>query len=224
MPAEYYFMTSLPALGALGEPPPISLGEFLARAGDIETIRRACETVLLEHDLLMRQAALAGEIERVEPAVLSAAQARGEASLEGTLEVEEAEVLRGAGEDRLWAAYYRRVAEVAEALDCDFLRQWAGYEVALRNALVELRARTLELNADDYRVAPELADDAEVEPAVAAWAAADEPLEAMKALDAARWQWLQGHNAWYSFSVDEAAAYARGLVLMTRWHAIARTS
>ena len=222
MQVQYFFMTSLPPLGSLDEPSPMALADLVGRAGDLPEIRAAIAAVLLEHDLLARQAVTTGERDSIEPVVLTAAQARGDEPLPEALQVETgADSARRIGEDLLWEAYYRHVAAEGARLGCGFLSEWAAFEAALRNALVEARAKALNLAADDYKVAVELdrgaADTAAI---VSAWSAADGPLEAQRALDQGRWDWLSRHGGWYSFELDEAAAYARGLVLIRRWQTL----
>ena len=218
MRAQYYFVTSLPVLPTLGEPAPMSLQAFFDRACDEDEVREVVEAVLLEHDLLLRQSVLAGETEDVDPVVLTVSQAKGEEPLPEYLQAEQTDQPRPIGDDATWEAYFRHVADVAARSGCEFLRTWVGFEVALRNDLVAARAKTLDLIPDDYYVAADLADDAaDTGAIVAAWAAAGDPLAAQKALDQGRSEWLDGARAWYSFRIDEAAAYARGLVLLTRW-------
>ncbi len=223
MQAHYYFLTSLPTLPSLGEAPPLSLAEFHDRAGDEVGVSPAVGAVLLEHDLTQRASVLAGEADEAVPVVLSVAQARGEDPLPAFLLAEEDEGgTRPVGDDAMWERYYRYVAATAGRTGCGFLRDWVGFEVALRNALVVARAKVLELSADGYIVAPDLADSgADVSPIVQNWSAACDPLAAQRSLDDGRWTWLSDNGGWFSFRVDEAAAYARALVLLHRWRTIA---
>lgn len=221
---SYYLMTSLPALPRLGEPPPVTLADLRDRAGDEPGAGAAVAAVLLEHDLLQRQGVLAGEIEQPDPVVLSHAQARGEEPLPEAFQGAQGDEARGrtVGDDAVWEAYFRFVAAEGRRLGVEFLERWVGFEVALRNALVQARAKALELPADDYVVAAELAEpDPLVAAIVAAWSAAGNPLAAQKALDQGRWDWLEEHGQRFSFRAGEAAAYARGLVLLHRWNDLA---
>jgi len=219
MKSHYFFLTSLPALPSLGEAPPASLGEFYSRACDEPAVGLAAAAVLLEHDLLGLQSVLSGESDRVDGVVLSAAQVAGTEPLPAFLRPQEqAPGSRVSGEDAMWEAYFRHVVSVGERIGCEFLRRWAGFEVALRNALVVARAKALNLTADEYLVAVELADtSADVAGIVTRWAGAPDPLAATRVLDQGRWAWLAAHGEWFSFRIDEAGAYARGLVLLHRW-------
>jgi hypothetical protein len=217
----YFLMTSLPTLAPLGEAPPVSLERFRGWADEEPGLAEPVEAVLLEHDLLLRQSALTGESEEVSPLVLTAAQAAGEAPLPAPLRVESDQP--GRVEDAVWAAYFRYVDSVGRDHGVEFLIEWTGFEVALRNALVAARAKVLELNADEYIVAPELADPtAEVEATVAQWAGADDPLAAQRALDQGRWEWLDYRSRPFSFGADEPCAYARALVLLDRWRRVSQ--
>ena len=218
MQAQYFFMTSLPSLPPLGEAPPVGLGHLHERASDMGGVREVVDGVLLEHDLMQRQAVLSGEREEVEPVVLTREQVLGEAPLPEYLRGHE-QIARAVGDDAMWEAYFRHLAAEAGRAGCPFLRLWVGFEVALRNALVVARAKALEMTADQYIVAAELGDDqADVGQIVAQWSAAENPLVAQRTLDQGRWDWLAGHGGWFSFRIDETAAYARGLVLLHRWH------
>jgi hypothetical protein len=41
-------------------------------------------------------------------------------------------------------------------------------------------------------------------------------------LDQRRWRWIDENSRYFSFALDELAAYARKLVLIARWHALSR--
>ena len=96
--------------------------------------------------------------------------------------------------------------------------------MALRNAIAEDRAKQLELDVDEYLVAPDLGGDEDCTAAVNEWSAAPDPLAAMKALDSVRWTWLADHDRWFTFQNDELTAYAAKLVLLHRWHRLKQAS
>ncbi|NLF30871.1 MAG: hypothetical protein GX591_08300 [Planctomycetes bacterium] len=227
MAAQYYLLTSLPALPALGEKPPVALAALHERAAEDADPKVAAivAAVLLEHDLLQRQSVLAGERDHAEPVILTALQADGEEPLPPyLLGRESAAGERRIGDDALWEAYFRHVADVASATGSRFLAEWVGFEVALRNALVAARAKNLGLLADEYVVAPDLAaPDADMEATVAAWAGSGDPLSALRALDRGRWDWLAARGPWFTFGPDEVAVYARRLVLLHRWSELSET-
>jgi hypothetical protein len=205
----YYSLTALPALdppGALERIPP---GRPQLLAG----------TLLLGEDLLLREAFHAGEVRAVEPAVLTAEQVRGEEPLPGELEpAEAAEATRALPADVVWDAYYRHAADIAQRQGSEFLREWVGTEVRLRNDLARTRAQALGLQAAPYQVATELQGSAAaVEPALTAWADARDPLAGMRALVAARWRWVEQQEPLYTFEADEYPAYAAKLALLHRW-------
>jgi hypothetical protein len=219
---HYYLLASLPALGDLGEAPPLSCAAFLARLDEVGRPRRLVETVLLADDLLLRDAFLAGEVaedEPLEPLVLTAGQVRDELPLPEFLTVPD-ETEFGQGRkilaDAVWGGYFRHAAALAKKEHNAFLAAWVAFEVALRNALAAQRARALNLDPEDYVVAPDLAEAAP-ENIAAEWTAAGDPLAALRTLDAARWRWLAEHDAWFSFGDDELAVYAARLMLLTRW-------
>lgn len=215
---QYYLITSLPPLDELGSTLPLSLHQLLAHAAEDAGPRAVVEVILLGDDLLQRQAVLSGELEQAEPSVLTPAQLRDDEPLPAFPPGDEDEPPRIA-DDAVWAGYYRHAADVAKAQNSGFLAEWVRHEVALRNAIAEARAKQLELDVDDYLVARELDPDREdCSAAVNEWSAAPDPLAAMKALDNGRWAWLAEHDRWFSFHIDELAAYAAKLVLLHRWH------
>jgi hypothetical protein len=213
-----YFLTALPALPSLGEKPPLRLVELRDRADDLPPIRRVIDAVLLEADLTQRRSILAGERDDAEPLVLSIEQIRGEAALEDTLRAEPPSG-RAHAADVEWIGYFLFVHALGAQAGCGFLTRYAAFEIALRNALAVERARVLGVSADPYVFLEDLAEPgAEVRPIVLAWSGAADPLEAQRVVDQGRWQWLQANAGWYTFGLDEVAAYTRALLLLARWH------
>lgn len=223
MARRYYFLlSSLPRLPELGEAPPMALQAFHGLVVQAPAALALIEAVLLEQDLLSREAALAGELERPEPVVLTAEQVSGTEPLPECLTGESPRPRRVAA-DATWEAYYRYSRRLATAGRCEFVRRWVGFEVALRNALASARARALDLDPYEYLVAEEIADaDAPVAEIVSAWSAAADPLSALRVLDGRRWAWIDEHSRYFTFALDELAGYARKLVLVCRWHVLAR--
>lgn len=218
---NFYLLSSLPALNRLGETPPLSEAELLEKVSGVPGPGRLIEALLVGDDLLQREAYLAGELEEVSPAMLTAAQARDEEPLPDYLvpgERREGESPRVAT-DALWESYFRWMAQVANDAGSSFLTDWAGYEVALRNALAAERARALDLDPAQYMVARDIADETgDFDEAISQFSSAEDPLKAQRALDEARWSWLNRNEPYYSFADDELAAYAARLMLMHRWH------
>jgi hypothetical protein len=179
--------------------------------------------LLLGGDLLLRDAVLADEVSDADGGVLSREQLAGEAPLPEELRTSGGSSNAASETDRLWDAYFRHAAAVAARTGNELLRAWVGFEVALRNALAERRAKALELDPEPYRVATELAGrDVDVESILNAWAAAGNPMAALQVLDRARWAWLDAHQRTYSFRDEELAAYALRLGLLARWDRLSR--
>jgi len=215
----YYLLTSLPPLGDLGSPAPMTPAGLLEHVADAPSPRERIGALFLGDDLLLREAVLAGEVEQASPAVLSPAQLRDEAPLPAFLTRPDSPASPRAAVDAIWEAYFRHVAAVAARQGSAFLAAWVEYEVSLRNALAAERAKALALEGEPYLVAADLAasrDD--LAPVVSEWAAAANPLAALRALDAARWAWLVAHDGWFTFADDELVAYAAKLMLLHRWN------
>jgi hypothetical protein len=223
---HYYLVTSLPRLGDLGTPPPMTLRDLLECVAQAPVAAQAVAAVLLGDDLMKRQAVLAGETDQAEGVILTADQLRDRQPLPDFLAAPAREGEAAAGTvDAVWGAYFRHAAAVAAGAGSVFLARWVGYEVALRNALAIARAKALELEAAEYLVATDLADTAEdLSSIVSEWAAAPDPLAGLRVLGAARWDWLARHDAHFSFQDDELAAYAAKLVLLHRWQRLTAES
>lgn len=221
MAGRYYFLlTSLPALPELGEPSPIDLPGLRQLVAAEGSVRDVIDALLLEGDLRSRESTLAGRSVQGEPAVLSAGQVSGEEPLPAFL-IHDPERRTRLPADMMWDTYYRYALSQGRAHGSGFVEAWVGYEVALRNALAAQRAKRLQLDPHDYLVAGDLADPAaeiEVQELAGTWASAADPLSALRVLDEGRWTWTQEHAGYYSFAIDELAAYARKLILITRWH------
>lgn len=212
-----YTITSLPPLGELGSPPPMTPVELLGRVADSEGVAQLLGVLFLGDDLIQREALQAGEIQQVAPTVLTIEQLRDEQPMPDYLAGEQDQASRIAA-DVTWETYYRHVAKVAAGRSCCFLTDWTGYEVALRNALVEARAKQLGLESEYYLVATDLAAGVDVSPVISEWASATNPLAGLRVLDNARWNWLADNDAWFTFSDDELVAYAAKLMLLHRWN------
>jgi hypothetical protein len=215
---RHFYITTLPALGELGSSPPIGLADLLEHVEENRPWRKQLEALLLLDDLLQREALLAGEIDEVEPAVLSLQQAQGEAPLPEALNVSAVDQPKALESDLLWGRYFRYVHQLARSRGSRFLTQWVEFEVALRNALAVARARRLGLEAADYRVAADLAhSDEDLAPVLSEWEAAPTPLAGLRVVIRARWSWAERHDAWFSFSDDEVLAFVARVMLLEQW-------
>ena len=220
---NYYILAALPPVGELGSAPPVSTAELLERVEAIPPLRAILQALFLSHDLLLREAVLAGELEELDDlAVLTPGQARNEAPLPAVCAGGD-EGGRPIAADELWETYFAYAAAVARRWHCSFLAAWVGHEVALRNALAIERAQALDLDPADYVVARHLAKcEEDVGAVVNDWAASATPLAALRVLDRARWAWLKAHDGWFTFRDDEVAAYGAKVMLLGRWQRLAQ--
>ena len=221
---NYYLMTSLTALESLASTPPLSNSELLERVADQPGAVKLVGALLLADDLMQRQAILAGEIEQIDPTILTNEQVRDEEPLPEYLQPPLETTPRRIVGDGLWAAYFRHAMAVAAQQKCRFLEDWVGFEVAMRNALAQARAKTLGLDPNEYLVEPDIGASINFAATIAEWAAAPDPLAGLKVLDRTRWDWLTRNDRAYSFEDDEIAAYAAKLMLLHRWHRLAQTA
>ncbi len=215
---NYYLVTALPTLGKLGSEVPITLQQLLEHVGPAADACRAIEAILLGGDLMQREAVLSGELQSADPIVLTEAQLRDEQPLPDYLaETADLHSRRRIAADAVWEAYFRYAADTAGIIGNEFLSEWVASEVALRNALAERRAKNLDLDANDYLVAADLASDDDFTLLVNEWASAANPLAGLRMLDRGRWDWAGRHDRWFTFANDELAAYAAKLMLLDRW-------
>jgi hypothetical protein len=218
-----YLLSSLPTLGHLGEGAPLSLRELVDKAGDHAAPDGVVGAIVLIDDLLQRGDVLAGRLEQPQPALLSPEQLRDEAPLPSYLLVE-SDQLDSPSQiaEAVWIAFFRHLLDVAHRRRCAFLKELVSFELTLRNALTAERARALDLTAEPIVVAADLVDEpGSVERIVKEWSTARTPLAGLQTIDHARWDWLEQHDRWFSFAIDELAAYAAKLTLLCRWERIA---
>lgn len=219
-----YILSFLPGIIALSEPAEVSIEKFLeALAENDQTGNqvRLAEAIFLSDDLLQRDASLAGSPETPEPAVLTGDQITGDEDLPDYLTVSTTSEMQTGPKipsDIIWDRYFHYVADLAKSLGNKFLASWVTWEVTMRNASAEARARALELEGSDYVVATDIEgwrDD--FNSIVNEWSTAANPLEAQRTLDRARWNWIRENENHFSFSNDELIAYAAKLLLNVRW-------
>lgn len=223
-PKHYYLLAALPHLGSLGDDTPLTGEQLLRRVVECGGPRQVIEAILLSDDLLQRDALLAGEVDRPAGVVLTAAQLRDDEPLPRYLTRQGQSPTRLAA-DGLWDAYFHHVAATARRARSKMLAAWVDAEVALRNALAAARAQSLGLDADAYLVADDLTDDrTDFSAVVNEWSAAPDPLAGLKAVDRARWAWLDEHEAWFTFGDDELAVYAARLILLQRWQRLEKAA
>lgn len=225
MMLDRYFITSLPALGDLGTLPPMGFAELWEWIADHRRIRELAGALLLMDDLRQRESHLAGELDYLEPTVLSLSQTLGRSPLPAYL-VPEPDLVAGSARriaaDQLWETYFRYAADLAETRKSLFLAAWVGHEVALRNALAAARAERLGLEPAGYLVAPELAQtDDDFGPLLSEWAAATSPLMGQQRLLRAKWVWIEAHDPHFTFDDDELLVYTARLILLRQWQRIA---
>ena len=221
-----YLLSVLPSLEPIGSVPPMSKSDFFAMVTDAKGPVRTVEIILLSDDLSQYEAFLSKEIDKnkIDLAVLSLEKAENESVLPDFLIAEEENKDKENSRlavDELWSRYFRHAVKVAKRSRSKFLKGWIGFEVGLRNALTSARALILDLDPQAYLVCPELAEtDTDYTNIISAWHAASNPMTALEVLDKARWDWLEEHGDWYSFTAAEIEAYAAKLILLHHWRRI----
>lgn len=221
-----YLLSSLPGLEPIGSIPPMSKRDLLEQVkysnGPVGTV----EVILLSDDIAQYEALSTEEIkaDRIDFAVLSLDKVENEPVLPEFLlpeEPAEQQENKRLSVDEIWSRYFNHAASIAKSARSGFLKDWIGFEVGLRNALVTARAQILDLDPAVYLVAPQLVDESvDYSIILSAWSVASNPLAALEVLDKARWDWLEQHGRWYSFSACEIEVYAAKLILLHHWRRI----
>ncbi len=214
--SAYFLLSALPPLGELGTAPPLAAPALrgLLEGDD----RDAVDAVLLGDDLAQHVSFLAGETIALSPAVLSVAQLRGRLRLPEPLDDGNHALDDGDPADRLYARYFAHVVEAGGRTGVPLLGEWARYEVSLRQALADVRAKRLGRASGREDLAADLGTGrADVAPVVREWLHAEDPLEGERRLERARWAWISERDDWFGFSRTELVAYALRLMLLERW-------
>jgi hypothetical protein len=119
--------------------------------------------------------------------------------------------------DALWRAYFTHLVETADLARSTFLREWAGYEISLRDALARQRAEALG-EKGDMRVSGVPSDDGENHAALlSTLAEASNPMERERLLDTARLAKIESIAGIDPFSTDAALSYLAAILILDRW-------
>jgi hypothetical protein len=227
MKRHFYILCFLPGIKTFHDPPPVSRQELLSVVKESGGPTPIVQLLFLNDDLIQREAVLAGEIipDEIDPAVLSHEQVTAKKALPEFLV--SGQEKKNETPDNLIAAdqirhnYYHHVSKIAKINRSQFLKGWIEFEVGIRNALANVRAKALKLDPRPYLVAPELENsELSFETILADWNKASNPLEATKVLDRARWDRITELEQWYSFGSDEIFAYTAKLIILQRWRQI----
>jgi len=219
---NYYYLSYLPSIDRLGQPVEIDCSELLqllTSGGVLTRAGKICRAIILSGDLMLRESIIAGQIDEAAPSTLTQKQVSGEEPLPEYIVGQDNRDKSGALlTDTVWAGYFTFAAQTASGTRSRFLQNWVRYEVSLRNAIAAKRAEILGLEASDYIVASELGG-LDMSSEVSRWSEAKSknPLEEQKALDLARWEWLEQNGRYFSFSDDEIASYSARLAVSGRW-------
>lgn len=119
--------------------------------------------------------------------------------------------------DALWRMYFTHLVELGESSSSRFLRDWAAFEIGLRDDLVPLRAEVTGDKAD-LRLSGVVVDEGDDTGAlISALAEAANPMERERMLDAERLKKLDTFAGVDPFSTDAALAYLAALLILDRW-------
>ncbi len=121
------------------------------------------------------------------------------------------------GFDALWRAYFTHLVETAAHGRSTFLREWAGFEITLRDALARQRAEALG-DKGDMRISGVAVDGGEDHSSLlSTLAEAANPMERERLLDTARLAKIESISGIDPFSTDAALAYLAATLILDRW-------
>ena len=101
----------------------------------------------------------------------------------------------------------------------DSLKQWANFEIALRNELVRARASRKKIDPLKFLRLPDW-PQAEISHLAMAAYRSTSILEAEKILDQARWNFLEALSLGHYFDFDYLLIYGLKLTILERWDKI----
>ncbi len=220
----YRLMSSLPAMPQAPEPPPIRLTEMVPalRVDLTEGHWTLAEALLLSFDMNNVEAMLVHRDAPLDPRAL----ATGPSVFPGSeLPQFAADLLRRGEEGSLsaseaipavWRGYYGYLADLSETSGVEFLRQFVGFELPLRNALYRQRAERLGMDASS-QLLEEPSGGARHDELLARLAEESEPLAREKLLDTARLRAFDSFSGTDPFSIDAVMAYVASAIVLDRW-------
>ncbi len=210
---NYYLLASLPALGELGTPPPLSYRDFLTAIEVNKRARLFASLVALEEDLLCLQST---EQTAADLFVLPDKNLSRSGALR--LFFPQSACPQSDDLDVIMPAYFEALRKKARELRSSFISEWVRFEVSLRSAIGRARAQKLGV---EYRETPAVEADRDLTALAADWSAAENAVDGALLVEGVRWSWLTAHDRWYQFTDDELIAYGTKLLSLLRWERIA---
>ena len=220
----FRLLAMVPPLPEAPDAPPISLGELieLFDADMAEEDRALAATLLGFLDCGNVEARLQGYDVFDERAPLTAEAIEEKAELPEYLEEflaahESGSISDPFPYDALWRAYFPHLVEVAESSRSVFLREWASFEITLRDALARQRAEGLG-EKGDMRISGVPVDEGESHAGLlSTLAEAANPMERERLLDASRLAKIESISGIDPFSTDAALSYLAAILILDRW-------
>ncbi len=120
------------------------------------------------------------------------------------------------GYDALWERYFAYAYSIAQELDCRFLTDYLSWEIGLRNALVELRARTQGKEAEDYQILAQIGKH-EFSGTISQLKTQQNPLKAEQFLDEERLKRIYHCEGADPFSRDVILGTLEKARIFSRW-------
>jgi hypothetical protein len=119
--------------------------------------------------------------------------------------------------DALWRAWFENLVESAELSGSVFLREWAIFEINLREALVRTRAEALGEKAEMRSLGVAVGEGESHVALLSTLNEANNPMERERLLDAARLDKLESISGSDPFSTDAALSTLAALLILDRW-------
>jgi len=220
----YRLLSMLPSLPEAPEPPPIKLEAFvpLIEEDFAERDRPLVLAMLGFIDCQNVEALLQDFDVFDERAPLSRAQIEERADLPPYLEefletYDSGAAGEGYAFDELWRGYFEYLVQLGENSGNHFLKDWAAFEIGLRDDLVPMRADATGEKAD-LRLSGVAVDEvSDTQPLLSALHEAPNPMEAERLLDTERLKKIDAFAGVDPFSTDAALAYLAALLILDRW-------
>ena len=227
MSSNYFFLLSLlPSLPPVGEKPPLTIEEVFKLSGmeDDRVIRKISDAVAAE-DLIKNQIAAAHGYASEQDEKSPIRDSGVPESLGHLLQSPPDAQALPKWVTQVWRNYYLYLEEVGRSAGSELVAEYARFEYSLKNTLFKTRTEHSPFGDSeqiDKRDSDSVADfenccsSFDHNLLVGAWKSQPDPMASEKLLDEARISFIEGKSGYFSFSIDEFAAYLLKLRIITR--------
>ncbi|MBF0408316.1 MAG: DUF2764 family protein [Candidatus Riflebacteria bacterium] len=210
-----FILTFLPPLPETGGIPPITFREILdkVRAEECQPAEQLVMCMLCEEELFeilrlrFKKSMSAGHSNSAPVSTTDNTETPDCIfdSLKAILATDSSDVSEEEFYDSLWRTYFAELVKIGKNCRSPLMNSFADWESNLRESLAIAR-KTGVVQDDEFKSV------------ISEWHNSPDPMTAEKALDSARWNFIQSNHEHYAFSADEFTAYLLKLRSINRYH------